>query len=64
MQKSMDFEIQNQGKSKENCIRSATRFPHGFFMNFDSSLEGFGAPNGGQDAPKIGNLGIKKRLKI
>ena len=60
----MHFEVQNRGKSKENGVRNMTFFPHGFLINFGSILEGFGAPNGSQDALKIGNLGIKKRLKI
>ena len=31
-----------------------------FFVNFGTILEGFGIPNGGQDGPKMGKIGIKK----
>ena len=56
----MDFEVENSEKSEENGVRNTTCFPHGFFDNFGSILERFGPPNGGQDGPKMGKLGIKK----
>ena len=56
----MDFEVENWEKSEENGVRNTTFFPHGFFINFSSILEGFGGLNGGQDGPKMGKLGIKK----
>ena len=56
----MGFEIENWEKSKAQGIRNTTFFPHGFFINFDAILEGFGVPNGGQDGPKMGELGVKK----
>ena len=42
-------------------VTRTTRFiSYGFFVNFGTILEGFGLPNGGQDGPKMGKLGVKK----
>ena len=62
IQKSMDFEVENRGNRRQTRIEKSSFFPHGFFINFGSILEGFGAPNGGQDGPKLGKLGIKKAI--
>ena len=56
----MDFEVQNRGKSMQKRIEQTSIFPHCFFLDFGPILEGFGAPNGGQDGPKLGKLGITK----
>ena len=56
----MDFEVENCEKSEEKGVRITKFFPHGFSINFGSILEGFGVPNGGQDGPKMGKLGIKR----
>ena len=32
----------------------------GFGIDLESILEVFGIPNGGQDGPKMGKLGVKK----
>ena len=59
----MDFEVENQGKSMQKRIRqvifSNIDLP---FLDFGPILEGFGAPNGGQDGPKLGKLGITKAI--
>ena len=50
-------------KNRKKGVRNTTFFPHGFFINFGSILEGFGRPNGGQDGPRMGKLGVKKATK-
>ena len=56
----MDFEIENGEKLKKNARKKYVLFDMVFFVNFDTILEGFGLPNGGQDGPKMGKLGVKK----
>ena len=56
----MDFEVENQGNSIKKWFQKAIIFQLPFLMNLGSILEGFGAPNGGQDGPKMGKLGVKK----
>ena len=43
-----------------NFQKIAPRFLTSIFHGFGVHLEGFGAPNGGQDGPKMGKIGIKK----
>ena len=56
----MDFEFENGEKLKKNARKKYVLFQYGFFVNFGTILEGFGIPNGGQDGPKMGKLGVKK----
>ena len=60
IQKSMDFEVETRETSMQKRFEQISFFLHRFFIDFSSILEGFGDPNGGQDGPKIGKLGIKK----
>ena len=59
MPKSMDFEFENGEKLKKTLEKNMFYFIW-FFVNFGTILEGFGLPNGGQDGPKMGKLGVKK----
>ena len=56
----MDFEVENREKSMQKRIEKNKLYQHGFFIDFSSILEGFGAPNEGQDGTEIGKLGAKK----
>lgn len=58
----MDFEVENQGKSMKQRFKKTLFFPHGFFIDFSSSLGGFGVPNGSQDGPEMGKLGLTKAI--
>ena len=56
----MEFEVENRGNSIRKLFQKAIIFQLPFLMDLGSILEGFGAPNGGQDGPKMGKLGFKK----
>ena len=60
MPKSMDFEFENGGQLMQKRSKKLCFISYGFFVNFGTILEGFGIPNGGQDGPKMGKLGVKK----
>ena len=56
----MDFEFENGEKLKKTLEKNMFYFNMVFSSIFGTILEGFGIPNGGQDGPKMGKLGVKK----
>ena len=43
----MDFEVENREKSLKKRFKKTSFFEHGFFIDFDSILEGLGEGLGG-----------------